>query len=167
MKEINCHVNERMKTMKNVVLLGNNELERVSIYSFMVKFWGRFLHFNFVGKLLNDLFGIQCWTGCSCAAVYGQTLLGMSNETTSKFKNALCDGNMLLWVGYVRINFSIYQSEEERKYVLDCIDFIAKYGWLFLPNYKFSKVSAEWSYWLESEIDFENWLADFGKITKS
>jgi len=38
MKEVNSHVNERMKTMENVVLLGNNELERVPIYSFMVKF---------------------------------------------------------------------------------------------------------------------------------
>lgn len=32
---------------------------------------------------------------------------------------------------------------------------------MFLPNYTFSKVSAEWTYRLETEIEFENWLADF------
>jgi len=47
---------------------------------------------------------------------------------------------------------------------LKCIDFVSKYGWLFLPNYSFSKVTAEWTYRLESEIEFENWLSDFGKI---
>jgi len=59
------HVNKRFAEMKNIVLLGNNELEKVPIYSFLIRCKGKFLHFHFVGKLLNDLFGIQTRTGCS------------------------------------------------------------------------------------------------------
>jgi selenocysteine lyase/cysteine desulfurase len=147
--------------MENVILLGNNELAKIPVYSFMIRFRGQFLHFNFVGKLLNDLFGIQCRTGCSCASVYGQNLLGISNETTQRFKEALCTGNMLLRVGYIRLNFSVFQTQEEMDYVLKCIDFVQAYGWMFLPNYTFSKISAEWSYRLETEIEYENWLSEY------
>jgi len=63
--EIVSYANKRFAEMKNIVLLGNNELEKVPIYSFMVRCRGKFLHFHFVGKLLNDLFGIQTRTGCS------------------------------------------------------------------------------------------------------
>ena len=66
----------------------------------MVKFRGKFLHYNFVGKLLNDLFGIQSRTGCSCAAVYAMILLGVSPDLSDKFKDALCDGNSLLKPGF-------------------------------------------------------------------
>ena len=48
-----------------MVVLGSPTADRLSIVSFMVPFPGthRFLHFNFVAALLNDLFGIQCRGG--------------------------------------------------------------------------------------------------------
>ncbi len=46
--------------------------ERVPIFSFLVRRGGRFLHYNFVGALLNDLFGIQTRGGCQCAGPYSQ-----------------------------------------------------------------------------------------------
>lgn len=64
-KQIIRHANDRFSKMPNVLLLGNNELDKVPIYSFEIRHMGKFLHFHFVGKLLNDLFGIQTRTGCS------------------------------------------------------------------------------------------------------
>ena len=51
---------------------------RLPIVSFMVAAGGRFLHYNFVVALLNDLFGVQTRGGCACAGPYGQRLLGIS-----------------------------------------------------------------------------------------
>jgi selenocysteine lyase/cysteine desulfurase len=63
--EIVRYANERFYQMKNVVLLGNNALAKVPIYSFNIRCKGKLLHYHFIGKLLNDLFGIQSRTGCS------------------------------------------------------------------------------------------------------
>ncbi len=50
---------------------------RLPILSFMIKHGSSFfLHYNFVGALLNDLFGIQSRGGCACAGPYAQHLLG-------------------------------------------------------------------------------------------
>ena len=51
----------------DIEILGNEEAERLSIVSFVVRHDGRYLHHNFVVALLNDLFGIQARGGCSCA----------------------------------------------------------------------------------------------------
>ncbi len=59
-------------------VLGSQDPElRVPIFSFLVRHHDRFLHHNFVGALLNDLFGVQSRTGCSCAGPVGHLVLGM------------------------------------------------------------------------------------------
>ena len=47
---------------------------------------GRYLHYNFVCALLNDLFGIQSRGGCACAGPYGQALLGIDPQTSAQFE---------------------------------------------------------------------------------
>jgi hypothetical protein len=49
--------------MKNVIILGNSELPKIPIYSFLIRKNDKYLHLNYVGKLLNDLFGIQSRAG--------------------------------------------------------------------------------------------------------
>jgi hypothetical protein len=50
---------KRLNAIPNLVLLGNNNLPKVSIYTFIIKSrFGKLLHFNFITSLLNDLFGI-------------------------------------------------------------------------------------------------------------
>ena len=51
----------------NIVLLGDNEADRLSIVSFLLRHGPRYLHYNFVVAVLNDLLGIQARGGCSCA----------------------------------------------------------------------------------------------------
>ena len=64
----------------NIRVLGNPEADRLSIVSFMIRHGARYLHYNYVIALLNDLFGIQARGGCSCAGPYGGTLLGVGPE---------------------------------------------------------------------------------------
>ncbi len=50
---------KRLLKMENLVLLGNNLLPKVNIFSFLIRSrFGKILHPNFVTSLLNDLFGI-------------------------------------------------------------------------------------------------------------
>jgi selenocysteine lyase/cysteine desulfurase len=76
----------------NIVVLGANDgtvtalstvteqavTKRLPIFSFLIKRGTtRYLHYNFVCALLNDLFGIQARGGCMCAGPYAQRLLGL------------------------------------------------------------------------------------------
>jgi hypothetical protein len=54
---------------------------------------------------------------------------------TKVFKEALFDGHELLRVGFTRFNLNFFLRDEEIKYTLDAIEFIAEYGWMFLPHY--------------------------------
>lgn len=57
---------------QTLLLLGPTEPDRLAIFSFLVYVpsLGKYLHHNFVCSLLNDLFGIQVRSGCSCAGPY-------------------------------------------------------------------------------------------------
>ena len=60
------------KKIPNLILLGNTEIERLPIFTFLIRNeeTGYYLHHNFVTALLNDLFGIQSRSGCACAGPY-------------------------------------------------------------------------------------------------
>lgn len=65
---IAAHVMSRLSAIPQVVLLGRQKDESLEgyhlpIFSFLVRCGSRFLHFNFVCALLNDLFGLQS-RGC-------------------------------------------------------------------------------------------------------
>jgi selenocysteine lyase/cysteine desulfurase len=98
---------------------------------------GRFLHWNFVAALLNDLFGIQCRGGCMCAGPYGHRLLGIPREAAAAIEAELLDKNELLRPGFVRLSLSYYWTQETLDYVLQAVLFVAERGWLFLPSYTF------------------------------
>ncbi len=62
----------------NLVLLGNPDLPRLPVVSFVVRNpkSGLLLHYNFVCAVLNDLFGLQARGGCACAGPYAQVWCG-------------------------------------------------------------------------------------------
>ena len=79
---INAKVKKALLAIENLVLLGNNDLPKVSIFSFVIKSKkGKLLHPSFVCSLLNDLFGIHVNQLCGC----GVPLL-------AKFNNGLVTG---------------------------------------------------------------------------
>ena len=116
---------DRLKNIPNLFLLGNNSLPKVPIFSFVVRSKeGLMLHPFFVSSLLNDLFGIQTRSGCSCAAMLGQSILGIDLKLSRQYKEALFNGHELLRMGYTRFNLNYFQTEAEIDYVLWALEFV-------------------------------------------
>ena len=40
-------------------------------------------------------------------------------------------------MGFTRVNFNYFFTMEDVNYICSAIEFVAEYGWLFLPHYKF------------------------------
>lgn len=63
---------QRFHGQNKLVVLGSSTAPRLAIFSFLVyvEHFNKYLHHNFLCTLLNDLFGIQVRSGCSCAGPY-------------------------------------------------------------------------------------------------
>ena len=58
-KAIQAKVVPKLLEIENLLVLGNNKLHKVPIFSFLIKsINGKVLHPYFVTTLLNDIFGI-------------------------------------------------------------------------------------------------------------
>jgi selenocysteine lyase/cysteine desulfurase len=128
-----------------IQVLGNTEADRLSILSFVVRREnGRYLHHNFVVALLNDLFGIQARGGCSCAGPYGHRLLGIDLDRSHRFEQEIVAGCEGIKPGWVRVSFNYFISEATFRYIVDAVDLVATYGWLLMPQYRFTPASGLW-----------------------
>ena len=63
---------ERLSKIDSLIILGSQTVSRLAIFSFLiyVPMIKKYLHYNFICSLLNDLFGIQVRSGCACAGPY-------------------------------------------------------------------------------------------------
>ena len=143
----------------NLIILGpTSGTPRLPIFSFLIVApvavgHGLYLHYNFVTRLLNDIFGIQARGGCACAGPYAQDLLGMSNmdPTTQEsysdlFETCLLNKNELLRPGFTRISFPWMLREDEVNYIVSALQSISNQGWKMLPHYKYDHSTGEWSH---------------------
>ena len=137
---------EHWRRQPNLEILGNPDLDRLSIVSFVVRHQGRYLHHNFVVALLNDLFGIQSRGGCSCAGPYGHRLLGIDLETSHEFEREINLGCEGIKPGWVRVNFNYFISEAVFEFILDAVDLVAAEGWRLLPDYRFDAFNGLWTH---------------------
>lgn len=148
---------ERLQQMPNMQILGNQDpSKRIPIISFLIRHGDRYLHPKFGTKLLNDLFGIQSRAGCSCAGVYGHHLLHIDNERSEKFREVVQQGLLSIKPGWIRVNFHYSFSEEEFQFILDAIEFIAKYGHRFLPLYEINLATGDWFHreFIDKDLSF-------------
>jgi selenocysteine lyase/cysteine desulfurase len=144
-----------------IKILGNLEAQRLSIVSFVIKRGDKFLHHNFVVALLNDLFGIQARGGCSCAGPYGHRLLGIDQDHSRKFQQAISLGSEGIKPGWVRVNFNYFISERVLEYILEAVEMIAEHGWKLLPHYTFEPTSGLWRH-RDHRLDASLSLRDVG-----
>jgi selenocysteine lyase/cysteine desulfurase len=79
---------------------------------------------------LCDLFGIQARGGCACAAPYGQQLFAVDKELALCGRSAIKLGYNGIKLGWTRVSFPYYMTEEEFAFILSSIEFIATYGHL-------------------------------------
>ncbi|QKE83389.1 aminotransferase class V-fold PLP-dependent enzyme [Arthrobacter sp. NEB 688] len=126
-------------------ILGNLELKRLSIVSFVVRSpSGSHLHHNYVVALLNDLFGIQSRGGCSCAGPYGHRLLGIDLERSHEFEREITGGCEGIKPGWVRVNFNYFLSDAVADYVVEAVRMVARDGWRLLGDYTFCPETGMW-----------------------
>lgn len=128
-------------------ILGNQDpARRVGIISFNLKADAqKYLHPKFVTTLLNDLFGIQSRAGCSCAGPYGHRLLDIDEPTSLAYRKWITRGYSGIKPGWCRISMHYVMDDLEVDYILDAVDFVACYGALFLPLYRFDLADGSWS----------------------
>ncbi len=125
--------------------------DRLAILSFNVRSAGAYLHPRFVVRLLNDLFGIQSRAGCSCAGPYGHRLLHIDLDTSERYRRYIAGGHEGVKPGWVRLNFHYLLTDEEFEYLCRAIEFVARYGTLFLQDYRFDEASGRWMHRAENE----------------
>ncbi len=135
---------------ERVVILGHENAVSNSrylpIFSFLIKCGDRYLHYNLVCALLNDLFGIQSRGGCQCAGPFSQYLLGITDDYNRAFQSALLDKQEVLRPGFSRLSFPYWLAKEEIDYTVNAILCIALHGYKFLPLYRFNHKSGEWAH---------------------
>ncbi|MCZ7589134.1 MAG: aminotransferase class V-fold PLP-dependent enzyme [Gaiella sp.] len=128
-----------------IEILGNANVERLSIVSFVVRRPNaRYLHHNYVVALLNDLFGIQARGGCSCAGPYGHRLLGIDTARSREFETAITRGYEGIKPGWTRVSFNYFISDTVFEYIVSAVDLVAADGWRLLPAYRFDPASGLW-----------------------
>ena len=135
-----------------IEILGNQDPDkRVAIVSFNIKSdtdqsgKSYYLHPKFVTTLLNDLFGIQSRAGCSCAGPYGHRLLGIDEETSEEYRVCVTDGYSGVKPGWCRVSMHYVMDDLEVDFLLDAVEFVARYGGLFLSLYDFDLYDGSWS----------------------
>lgn len=158
-------VRETLRANPRVVLLGRhgeNAAEQLPIFSFLIRFGDRFLHYNFVCALLNDLFGIQTRGGCQCAGPYASRLLGLAKHDILALENSLIDKKEMLRPGFSRMSFPYFMDDNEVSYILEAVNFVANEGWKFLPQYKFNHKSGAWKHTTRfTKFPNRKWLSHF------
>ncbi len=151
----------RLRQQPNLEILGNLEMPRLAVLSFMVKSDSSYLHPRFVVKLLNDLFGIQSRGGCACAGPYGHRLLDIDSSTSSAYRASVSAGYEGIKPGWTRLNFNYFISQEEYEFLLAAIEFVAMYGERFVALYNFNWHTGAWKHHTDvsraaSLFDFTN-----------
>jgi len=151
---------KKLKEIEHVNLIGGIPSDKkIPIISFNITHNDRILHPKFVAKLLNDLFGIQSRAGCMCAGPYGHHLLDINDNTSQKYRQMILNGYEGIKPGWVRLNIHYTISKDDIDYILKTIEFVAKFGYLFLKKYEIDMKTAEWRY-IGYELKFPNLSID-------
>eukprot|EP00934_Nitzschia_sp_Nitz4_P002828 Nitzschia sp. Nitz4//scaffold107_size73032//38978//44923//NITZ4_005762-RA/size73032-processed-gene-0.110-mRNA-1//1//CDS//3329532599//2818//frame0 len=136
----------RMMKIPNLVLLDGDysasqaasQPKKLPVFSFLIKCGTRFLHYNYVCALLNDLFGIQTRGGCQCAGPYAQHLLGLDSATNAAVELYLVETkHEVLRPGFSRLSLpTMGTTAAMEDYVVDALAWVARNGWKMMHVYR-------------------------------
>lgn len=112
----------RMKSIKTLHLLADNQSDRLGVISFYFED----IHYNLAVKLLNDKFGIQTRGGCSCAGTYGHYLLEVSHQKSKHIVDSISHGDYSSKPGWVRLSIHPTMTNEEILYIADALESLAE-----------------------------------------
>ncbi|MCF6356736.1 MAG: aminotransferase class V-fold PLP-dependent enzyme, partial [Draconibacterium sp.] len=140
---------KRWGAHKNIQVLGSKTAARLPVFSFLIRSGkddDKYLHYNFVVALLNDLFGIQARGGCSCAGPYGHRLLDIDLKTSEEYEAVISTGVEILKPGWVRVGFNYFYSEADAELLLRAVEWVADHGETMLAYYGFDSATGVWTH---------------------
>ena len=115
--ELVNYIFSRLLNQENIIVLAENQQERLGVISFYIKD----LHFNLGVKILNDKFGIQTRGGCSCAGTYGHFLLNVNQEKSHDLICKISSGDLIDKPGWIRMSVHPTTTNQEIEKVCDAI----------------------------------------------
>lgn len=166
-KRISSQVQQRLQQHSKVVLVGRGRdgsdgSSHLPVFSFLIRAGERFFHHNFVCALLNDLFGVQARGGCACAGPFGLSILGLSAADTASIETALLDKHEVLRPGFSRVSFPYWLTEASINFIVSAIEFVADYGHMFIPSYRYNPKTGEWAHTTRlTKFPERRWLSNF------
>eukprot|EP00750_Incisomonas_marina_P028404 INCI6705.1.p1 GENE.INCI6705.1~~INCI6705.1.p1 ORF type:complete len:624 (-),score=108.01 INCI6705.1:413-2284(-) len=104
------------------------------------------LHPHFVTQILNDVYGIQSRSGCSCAGPYGHRLFDIGPRVSELIRSGVEHGAWVLKPGWVRINTNYFLSRSEFDFIVTAIDHAATHAWRLLPLYAVDVASGQFTH---------------------
>ena len=126
--------------------LGPRHADQLPIFSMRFRSDHGELHYGYVVRLLNDLFGIQARGGCSCAGPYGHELLGLTRQRSEALAAGVQRGFGCLRPGWVRFNLHWLCDDQEVDYILDAMALVAQWGVKLLASYTLDPQSGLWQH---------------------
>ena len=138
--ELNAIIFKRLKKIKNLCILAENNTDRLGIFSFYIEN----AHYNLIVKLLNDKFGVQTRGGCSCADTYGHYLLNVNESTSIAIKNKILEGCLMERPGWVRMSIHPTVSTDEIESICDAIENVAKHYKTWEVDYTYNAIKNEY-----------------------
>jgi len=112
----------RMKSIKTLHLLADNQPDRLGV----VSFYFEDIHYNLAVKMLNDRFGIQTRGGCSCAGTYGHYLLEVSYQKSKNIVDSISLGDLSQKPGWIRLSIHPTMTNEEIVYIAEALESLAQ-----------------------------------------
>lgn len=107
----------KLRNIKDLHLLADHMEDRLGVFSFNIDG----LHHDLVCQILNDRYGIQTRSGCSCTGTYGHYLLQISQQKSEEIVSELAHDHYLKKPGWVRMSIHPTMTNAELSYILDSI----------------------------------------------
>lgn len=157
---IMCRVFERLSNLPGLHILADGHQDRLAILSFYIDG----LHYNYIVKLLNDVWGVQARGGCSCAGTYGHYLLEVEREHSKRITDKIGFGDNSEKPGWVRISFHPTTTDEELETALDAIEAVANEHRRWEKDYTYVVKSNEFYHHREQEVFSKNHVKDWFEL---
>ena len=137
---------KRFHTTHGLERLGPRQADQLPIFSMRFRSDHGELHYGYVVRLLNDLFGIQARGGCSCAGPYGHELLELTRQQSEALAAGVQRGFGCLRPGWVRFNLHWLCDDQEVDYILSAMALVAQWGAKLLASYTLDLQSGLWQH---------------------
>jgi len=103
----------------------------------------KLLHPHFITQLLNDVYGIQSRSGCSCAGPYGHRLMKLAGAVDDELHCLISGGEGVIKPGWARVNFNYFIGDNEAHFIREAVLQVAEHGWRLLPLYVIDPASGQ------------------------